>query len=95
MIRVVRKHQPHDVYIGRGGPWGNPFIIGRDGDRASVIAKHKAWLWSRMQREPQLCRDILALDGKVLACFCAPLPCHGDTLAAACEYLKSHPELCV
>lgn len=29
------------VYIGRGSKWGNPFRIGRDGDRAAVIAKYE------------------------------------------------------
>jgi len=27
------------VYIGRPSKWGNPFVIGRDGSRADVIAK--------------------------------------------------------
>ena len=29
------------IYIGRGSAWGNPFVIGRDGDRAEVIEKYK------------------------------------------------------
>lgn len=32
------------VYIGRGSKWGNPFVIGRDGDRAEVITKYERWL---------------------------------------------------
>lgn len=44
MCRVLNKHHagiPADaVYIGRGSKWGNPFRLGRDGDRATVIAKH-------------------------------------------------------
>jgi hypothetical protein len=24
------------VYVGRGTPWGNPFVMGRDGDRDEV-----------------------------------------------------------
>lgn len=32
------------VYIGRGSPWGNPFIIGKDGTRDEVIAKYEAYL---------------------------------------------------
>jgi hypothetical protein len=34
--RVVHcKRERYDVYIerGRGSRWGNPFVIGRDGDR--------------------------------------------------------------
>ena len=29
------------VDIGPGSKWGNPFRIGRDGDRAAVIAKYE------------------------------------------------------
>lgn len=32
---VVNLHESeYDVYIGRGSPWGNPWRIGKDGDRA-------------------------------------------------------------
>ena len=31
------------VYIGRTGKWGNPFVIGRGGTRAEVIAKYRNW----------------------------------------------------
>ncbi len=30
------------VKIGRPTKWGNPFVIGRDGAREDVIAKHRA-----------------------------------------------------
>jgi hypothetical protein len=29
------------VYIGRGSAWGNPYVIGKDGDRAEVIEKYR------------------------------------------------------
>ena len=65
------------VYIGRPGPYGNPFEIGRHGDRAEVIRKHEAWVRSN----PALMYRIkIELKGKNLVCWCAPLPCHGDTL---------------
>lgn len=70
------KRAPFDVYIGRPGPWGNPFQIGRDGTRAEVIAKFEASLTDE-QRE----RARRELRGKVLGCWCAPQPCHGDVLA--------------
>jgi len=76
---VVRKSDPHDVYIGRPSKWGNPFVIGRDGDRAAVVEKFEKWFL----QQPALmeaCRR--ELRGKRLACFCAPLACHGDVLAA-------------
>lgn len=64
-----------EVYIGRPSKWGNPFVIGRDGDREEVIAKfekHCAHLRADADNE---------LRGKVLLCYCSPLACHGDVLA--------------
>lgn len=68
----------YDVYIGRPEFWGNPFRIGRDGPRGRVIAKYREWLLS----QPELVERARAeLRGKVLGCWCAPRPCHGDVLA--------------
>ena len=39
--RVVHcKREPFDIYIGRPSKWGNPFVIGRDGNREQVIEKY-------------------------------------------------------
>jgi hypothetical protein len=61
-------------YCGRPSPLGNPFVIGRDGTREEVIAKHAAWV----ETQPQLIPLIKALRGYDLVCFCAPEPCHCD-----------------
>lgn len=74
---VVHHRCKHDVYIGRPSKWGNPFIIGKDGDRSAVIAKYETWL----MRQTHLVKALPELKGKTLGCFCAPLPCHGDVLA--------------
>ena len=66
----------YDVYIGRPSKWGNPFVIGRDGTRADVIRKYEEYILSK----PDLLADLHELRGKVLGCYCAPLPCHGDVL---------------
>jgi hypothetical protein len=79
---VVHRKDPHDVYIGRPSRWGNPYVIGRDGTREEVIAKHRAALELRMRFDPSLRATIIAeLGGKRLGCHCAPSPCHGDFLA--------------
>lgn len=79
MTSVVHcRRDRYDVYVGRPSIWGNPFEIGKDGTRAEVIAKYKVWLASK----PSLI--LLAkqvLRGKVLGCWCAPDPCHGEVLA--------------
>lgn len=46
--KVVNKHRhkptPDDVYIGRPSKWGNPFVIGKDGNRHDVIEAYAHWL---------------------------------------------------
>lgn len=71
------KKEPYDVYIGRPGPWGNPFILGTDGDRAEVIVKFREWF----MQQPNLIEQLPSLKGKILGCWCAPQTCHGDVLA--------------
>lgn len=86
--RVVRMGagQEPDVYIGRGGRWGNPYRIGPDGDRQTVIAKFERLLCKSPSASARYMRaHIHELHGKRLGCFCAPLPCHGDVLAKWAE----------
>ncbi len=71
------KREPYDVYIGRPSKWGNPFEIGRDGTRAEVIEKYRAWI----RTQPRLLAALGELKGKTLGCWCHPKPCHGDVLA--------------
>ena len=86
MTTVVHcKKQVYDVYIGRPSIWGNPFTIGRDGDRAQVITKYRAWF----ALQPKLLAKVAALKGQRLGCWCAPLACHGDVLA---EYAERPPQ---
>lgn len=79
------KKEIFDVYIGRPGPWGNPFSE-KQGTQANVkvdsreeaIACFKEWV----AQQPDLIAKIKAeLNGKVLGCWCHPKACHGDVLA--------------
>lgn len=65
------------VYIGRGSNWGNPYVIGKDGNRNEVIARFRAYAERRLAENPGW---LDALVGKDVYCFCAPLACHGDVL---------------
>lgn len=77
MAVLNKRNSSNGVYIGRPSVWGNPFVIGRDGDREQVIAKYEAWI----RKNPSLMRRAQAeLKGKDLVCWCAPLACHGDVL---------------
>ena len=88
----IKTGAEYDVYIGRprdpDAPlgWGNPFRIGRDGSRAEVIAKYRAWLWDQCQSEEWFIDELATLHGKTLGCFCAPQPCHGDVLLKAAAW---------
>lgn len=76
--RVVHcKRDPYDVYVGRPGFWGNPFKVGYDGTREAVIKKYRDWL---LNQPDKIAAAKAHLRGKVLACWCAPKPCHGDVL---------------
>ena len=83
------KHDKYDVYIGRnsaGAPkgtsteWGNPFQMknNSDSERNRVIEEYREWLTAKPDLIAKAQRE---LKGKVLACWCAPKPCHGDVLA--------------
>ena len=52
--RGIGSVLPGQAYVGR--PWvlGNPFVVGRDGSRLEVIAKHRRWLWGRLQEPGSL-----------------------------------------
>jgi hypothetical protein len=59
-------------YIGRGTPYGNPFVIGQHGNRDEVC--------NRFEAEVLPTLDVSALRGCDLLCFCAPARCHGDSI---------------
>ncbi len=81
----IDKGEKHDVYIGRGSPWGNPYAIGFEGDdREDVIRKYKYDFDRGYLKSSKA--DALKLKGKVLGCHCKPAACHGDVIA---EYLNS------
>ncbi|MCI2421138.1 DUF4326 domain-containing protein [Saccharopolyspora sp. K220] len=64
------------TYIGRGSKWGNPFRMGVDGDRSTVIHKYRQYLL----HQPELLAALGELRGHALGCYCAPEACHGDVL---------------
>lgn len=74
--RNVRVMTCNEVYIGRPSKWGNPFVIGKDGNRDEVIAKYENYL----VKNKYLMSQLHELKGKNLVCWCAPLACHADVL---------------
>jgi hypothetical protein len=87
---------PDTVSVCRPGPYGNPFMVGRDGDAAGCVAQYRAE-WTRAVASAKRDRTpympfgkpvyLGPLIGKNLACWCAltdkdgnPVPCHADVL---------------
>ena len=95
--------QPKDfVYIGRcrgrcrhgdnngfGHIFADPFKsrIGRT--RAQIISDYQDYL----KEHPEIVEAARQLRGKVLACFCTPLPCHGDILADIADGNDQKPDV--
>jgi hypothetical protein len=70
--------------IDRKTKWGNPYKMRSERERMDVIKKYTYYLL-----DSKLLDDIHELEGKWLACWCYPKPCHGNVL----KYLSEHPEL--
>ena len=86
MKHISRAEAASAVRIDRRTRWGNPFVIGPHGDRAAVIAQYRADLWRRIRAGEIPLEDLAALDGRTLACWCAPHPCHGHVLERAAAW---------
>ena len=84
VVRVVNGTAPAgSVAIGRGTVWGNPFIIGADGDRDAVVSKFYQYAKWRIEKEPMWLEP---LRGKDLACYCSPNMCHGHAIVALLQW---------
>jgi hypothetical protein len=79
-------------------PLSNPYFISKVLKRDEAIALYKRFIWQSIKR----CRDELIVDGIMdelikisksnnteLVCYCKPLPCHGDIIINAVEWLKT------
>lgn len=98
VVRIRRKGgvvvQDCDVYIGRamtqGGwalatsEWANPFKIGTM-TRDEVIIAYQDMICKKIRDDPSTIDKLHQLRGKMLGCWCAPEPCHGDVLARMAE----------
>lgn len=97
-MEILNKHKdiiPNDgIYIGRGSLLGNPFIIGKHGDRDAVIDMYAEWTMQRIVDGDVMVieyyRTLLKRDSK-LVCFCRPQRCHGEVISATWDELNSYP----
>jgi len=94
-MKIVHcKKEPYDIYIGRPSKWGNPFEIGVDGDRDTVINKFEEWLKTgdsfgcdnaTQEKRNLILNSLGELTGKTLGCWCHPKDCHGRILKELCN----------
>lgn len=92
-MRVVNmKNEKCDVRVDRSSVLGNPFRIGRDGNREEVIKKYRAYLWNCVCVVDELNRLANMSDSTVLGCWCRPEKCHGDVVVGAVNYLRDRKE---
>lgn len=82
------RHGKADVYIGRGSPFGNPYVLGVDGDRDEVIRLYRIYFYDKIRSDQKFRAQVESLRGKKLGCHCSPLACHGDVIL---EYLTQAP----
>lgn len=86
-VRYARRNGLY-VPVCRPTKWGNPFTIGRDGDRQQVVLKHRFWFEESDEAAPlrEACHP--ELYGKWLGCYCAPAMCHADYLCEFAEWAE-------
>ena len=93
MIRVVNKRhfKGNGIYIGRPSLLGNPFVLGKDGNREEVIAEYKDYLKRAIEENEKVRAEFetikeLSTKGDVfIVCWCAPKKCHGDVIKQMIE----------
>jgi len=65
------------VRVDRGTLFGNPFVLGADGDRDAVC---DAYANHYLPHKPSIQKALPTLTGKVLICHCYPERCHAESL---------------
>lgn len=98
-VVVNLRTSDYDIYIGRGSPYGNPFKIGKDGDRDEVIRKFRLYFQERL-KDLVYKKRVMDLHNKRLGCYCVENPwiyidgghfvCHGQVIAEFIE--NAHKE---
>lgn len=97
MIKVGKKWDKGAIYIGRGSPLGNPFVMKdqSQAERDRVCDEYEAWLRAQIKahnevvtKEIRRIKEISREHDVTLGCFCAPKRCHGDFIKYVLESLK-------
>lgn len=79
VFNIRHSHPVDAVLVDRSTDFGNPFVIGRDGNREQVCDKYDVWIWMPEQRWLRA-RMMEELRGEDLLCWCEPERCHARTI---------------
>ncbi|GIK44892.1 MAG: hypothetical protein BroJett012_07950 [Betaproteobacteria bacterium] len=99
MMEILNRHHLKGMpwpkgalYVGRGTPLGNPFVIGQDGDREECIARYRPWLEEKIcHGNPAILTALVgAKRANALVCSCTPAPCHAAVIAELSEDITLH-----
>ena len=99
MCKVVHlRKDKYDILIGRPSKWGNPYSH-KEGTlaefkvstRKEAIEKFEEYLLNNKE----LMESLHELKGKTIACWCKPLPCHGDIIKKYVDKLEKGIELTI
>lgn len=81
-----------DRCIDRRSDFGNPFKMQKDGgeySREGCVEAYREWFYSDEQADLRE-RAIEELQGKTIACWCSPKPCHGDVIVGFLDGMECH-----
>lgn len=88
----IKSGEPYDVYCGRYNSFFeleesifcNPFPIAKERNREQCLAEFKIYFYNRLKTDSDFKGQVLDLNGKTCACWCAPERCHLEIIK---EYL--------
>ena len=77
----IKTHTSYDIFGGRPGPLGNPFVIGKDGTRDEVCEKYKIYFDDKIKNDKEFRDYVLSCKGTIIGCYCVPQRCHCSIIA--------------
>lgn len=87
MITIGKKWDKGSIYIGRGSPLGNPFVMQSEEDRDFVCDKYQEWFDTQINQKNEVVLkelrriyNIAKYQDVILGCYCYPKRCHGETI---------------
>lgn len=100
-VRIQRKRTAgwkmpaNTVYVGRPGPWGNPFVVGEQCDRAQI----RRWGW-QFKHPEFVCEDAETAKRRFRGCLFKDEAMHayvqeelcGKNLACWCALCERHKD---